>query len=306
MIVLVLLAIVVSVGAGAWAQRRWESSAQRGVERAVHIALTYVLPPCAVIIMARLEVTAGVAVGIGLGYLVLLIVGLIAWFVGSRVLGLARASVGALILAVVLSNTGYLGLPVIFVVLGGDQLGEGIAWDTLISWPMAFIVAFAIGAAFGDHGAVTIKDRLASFVRMPIVWATPVGLLLPDALAPDDLYAAVKVLASSLLPLGFFMVGVQLAAENSAGTFRFPPRLTAPVAVGVGLRMVAAPLLLLGFAAITLDLPEAYHLQAAMPCGINALLAAHTFKLDLSLGTAAIAWSTTLAVVVGGALLVVA
>ena len=76
-----------------------------------------------------------------------------------------------------------------------------------------------------------------------------------------------KLLASSLLPLGFFMVGVQLSAEGEHGTFRFPPPLTAPVATVLGLRLAAAPLLLLGIAAAAVSVPEAYHLQAAMPCG---------------------------------------
>ncbi len=64
----------------------------------------------------------------------------------------------------------------------------------------------------------------------------------------------------------------------------------------LGLRLVAAPLLLLALAAPLIELPDAFLLQAAMPCGINTLVVAHAYDLDLRLAAGAIAWSTALAV----------
>ncbi|WP_353865032.1 hypothetical protein [Svornostia abyssi] len=43
-----------------------------------------------------------------------------------------------------------------------------------------------------------------------------------------------------------------------------------------------------------MSVPDAYHLQAAMPCGINALIVAHVYELDLRLTSSAIAWSTAI------------
>ncbi|MBJ7520374.1 MAG: AEC family transporter [Solirubrobacteraceae bacterium] len=295
MIFAVLVAILVSVGAGVWAERRHGEGAQRAVQRAVKWALWGIIPPIVIVITARLELSSGVGAGIVFGYLVLAAVGLLAWVIGSRVLHLPRSSTGALIVTSILANTGYLGIPLILVLLGGDEVGFAIVWDSIISYPMAFIVAFAIGAAFGDHGASDVRDRILSFfTKNPIPWAFAIGLLLPDAWVSDGLFDAMKILASSLLPLGFFMVGVQLSAEGEHGTFRFPPPLTAPVATVLGLRLLVAPLLLLGIAAATVSIPDAYHLQAAMPCGINALIVAHVYELDLRLTSAAIAWSTAI------------
>ncbi|UUY04553.1 AEC family transporter [Svornostia abyssi] len=167
--------------------------------------------------------------GIVFGYLVIAAVGVLAWLIGSRILQLPRSSTGALIVTSILANTGYLGIPLILVLLGGDQVGYAIVWDSLISYPMAFIVAFAIGAAFGDHGASDVRARILSFfTKNPIPWAFAIGLVLPDAAVPDWLFDAMKLLASSLLPLGFFMVGVQLSAEGEHGTFRFPRRSPHP------------------------------------------------------------------------------
>ena len=67
--------------------------------------------------------------------------------------------------------------------------------------------------------------------------------------------------------------------------------------VAVVLRIVVTPLLLLAVAAPLLALPKAFLLQAAMPCGVNGLVIAHAYGLDLRTTAAAIAWSTPLVLV---------
>lgn len=67
----------------------------------------------------------------------------------------------------------------------------------------------------------------------------------------------------------------------------------------LGLRLAVAPLLLLGLAALTVDVPDAYLVQAAMPVGINMLVVAHAYNLDLPLAVSALAWSTTIAIAAG-------
>lgn len=295
MIFAVVAAIGLSIWAGVRAERRYGEGAQRGVQKAVRVALWGLIPPIVIVITARLQFSSGVGIGIGYGYLVIATVGVLAWLIGSRVLRLPRASTGALIVTSILANTGYLGIPLILVLLGGGQVGYAIVWDSLISYPMAFVVAFAIGAAFGDHGASDMRERVTSFfTKNPIPWAILIGFLLPDAAIPDWLFHAMKLLASSLLPLGFFMVGVQLSAEGEHGDFRFPPPLTKPVAAALSLRLAVAPLLVIGLTTATVHVPGAYLLQAAMPSGINALIVAHVYELDLRLTSAAIAWTTAI------------
>ena len=46
-----------------------------------------------------------------------------------------------------------------------------------------------------------------------------------------------------------------------------------------------------------IDLPGPYLLLAAMPVGINTLLIAHLYGLDLRLSAQAVAWSTAIAIV---------
>ena len=85
------------------------------------------------------------------------------------------------------------------------------------------------------------------------------------------------------------------------GELDLPPAAGPPVITAVVLRNVVAPLLFLGLSSLIVDVPDAYLLAAAMPCGLNALTAAHGYGLDEGIVSSAIAWSTTF-VLLGAAL----
>ncbi|TML30912.1 MAG: transporter, partial [Actinobacteria bacterium] len=63
------------------------------------------------------------------------------------------------------------------------------------------------------------------------------------------------------------------------------------------LRLLAAPALLYLLALPLIHLPTAYVIQAAMPTGINALVVAHAYGLELRTLAAAIAWGTAIVIV---------
>ena len=63
--------------------------------------------------------------------------------------------------------------------------------------------------------------------------------------------------------------------------------------------MVLAPLLLIALAALTVDVPDAYLVQAAMPVAVNTLVVAHAYDLDRAIAAAALAWSTAIALIGG-------
>jgi len=299
-VIYVVLAVVASVTAGVAAERRSSTAAQRLGRRTLDVMLYVLVPFVTFFNIAHLHITRGVGVGIGLGYAELAVVGVGAWVIGERVLRLSRPATGALICATVLANTGYLGLPLAVALLGVRQLGTAIAFDTLVSAPMLLFVGFAVGAAFGSRAGDTRGERVrAYFARNPPLLAVAAGLLAPRSLAPALLVSASHVVVFALLPLGFFALGINLAAESDEGTVPFPPRLTAPIATVLGLRLLAAPALLLILSALVVAVPEAYLLQAAMPCGINSLIVAHAYGLDLRLVAGALAWSTAVVMVVG-------
>ena len=296
--ILVALAILASTAAGVGAERRWSAGAVRLSQRLIGLTIWGLVPFITLFVVARLHLGSGVGIGLALGYVELAIVATLAYVIGTKVLKLPRPSVGTLILSVLIANTGYLGLPVIAALLGHDALAPAIAWDTLVSGIVLYVFGFAVGAAFGTKAGESPRERLRAFLTgNPIMYAFAVGLLIPDALAPDAIVSVAKFVAAyALLPIGFFILGANLMGEREDGTLDFPPPLSAPVGVALVLRMAVAPGLLAGLSAATVSVPHAYLLQAAMASGINTLIVSHLYGLDLRLAASTVAWSTTIAV----------
>jgi len=190
-----------------------------------------------------------------------------------------------------------MGLAVVGALLGFDHLSEGVVYDALVQQPVFFIGSFAIAAATGTKAGETVRDRIrAFFVRNPPLAAVVLGLLAPDALAPDVLVHAARLLILSVPVLGFFAVGVTLAEEAEEGALRFPPPLTAPIAAAIVVRLLVAPALLFALAAPFIDLPGAFLLVAAMPAGLHIVVLAHIYGLDVPYAAGAIVWTTMVTV----------
>ncbi len=299
---LVVLVVLAATAAGQLAYAHTPHA--QALARATLTLMLYALVPfVAYVNIAHLHVTAGVGAGLGLAYVVLATVGTLAWLLARRVFHLPGPAIGALICVVILANTGYLGLPLVVAVLGASRLPFGIAFDQLVSSPTLFTAGFGVGAAFGTKAGEGPRERLRAFVtRNPPLLAVVAGLIVPASAAPEALVHASHWVVLALLPLGFFVLGVNLAFEHGDG--RWPlPALDRVTVAAVALRMIVAPLLLFALSRATIAIPSAYLLQAAMPSGINSLLVGHAYGLDLRVISAAIAWSTVAAML---AVLVVA
>ena len=293
----VALTVCAALAAGVGVERRFGLRAERGVDRVLDAMLWLAVPFATFFLVARLEVTGGLRVGLGLAVAELLVVAALAWVVGARLLRLPAPATGALMCATALANTGYLGLPATIALLGPGELGAAVAWDALVSGPMGLVVGAAVGAALGTAAGHPTRDRVVAFVtRNPPLWATVLGLLAPEALAPDLLVEAAQLVVIALLPVGFFVVGVSLAAE---GGVRLPPPLTRPVAAAIALRLLVAPALFAALASQVAGIPDAFYLLSAMPSAISALVIAHAYGLDVRLTASAIAWTTTLVLAAG-------
>jgi predicted permease len=291
-VIWIALTIVVAVAGGVAAERRLGERAGTLARSSLKVMLYVLVPPVVFFNLARLEINADVGAGLVLGWVVVVLSGLVAYAVGRR-LRLERREAGALINATLHPNTGYLGLPMTAAILGADHLDEAIAYDVLVGTPTLLLAVFAVGAAFGDRAGDTVSDRVrAFFTRNPPLVAAVLGLLAPDALAPDVLVEASRVLVFALLPVGFWAVGVTLAEDRA-----LPPPLTPHLAAALVLRLVVAPVLYFALAAPFIDLPKAYLLAAAMPTGLNGLVVAHAYGLDLRLAAGAVAWGTAFVLV---------
>jgi predicted permease len=296
-VVLIAAAIAASVGVGVAAERRQPRAAALAARRSLTLMLYVLLPPLIFFNLAAAEIDVEHAAGLGLGLIAVSLAGSLAWLLASRILRLARPQAGAVIATVLCMNTGYLGYPLTVALLGRDQLSTAVLYDVLVSGPSLLLGAFAVGAAFGAKAGEGPRERLrAFFTRNPPLYAAVAGLLAPAALAPQVLVDVSQAIIVAILPIGFFAVGATLAESAERGRLPMPPPLTRPVALAVVFRLAVAPALLVLLAAPLIDLPTPYLLLAAMPTGINSMVVAHAYGLDMEITAEAVTWSTTVVV----------
>jgi predicted permease len=288
-----------SAAAGFGAEHRYAYAAETLARRLMWLVLWVLMPVVTFFNIATLHITANVGAGIAYGWVALAVVLGVAWLIARRVLHLDRPSAGALMCASSFPNSGYLGIPLTGALLGLHQIPNAVAYDTLVSSVSLVTVGFSVGAAFGTVGEAPRERVAAFFLRNPPLWAAVLGLLAPAVLAPDWAVHASRVLVVAILPVGFFAVGVTIAAATEEGESKFPPPLTLDVITAVVLKLTVPPLVVLGLSALLIEVPAAYVTQAAMASGLNTLVVAHTYGLDRRLTAAAIAWSTTIVAVVG-------
>jgi malate permease and related proteins len=296
-VLLIAVAIAGATAVGVWSERRRPLAAGLAARRALTLILYVLLPPVVFFNLAASRIDLNHGIGLAVGIVAVSLASLLAWWVASRVLRLSRQRTGAVVVAVLCVNTGYLGYPLTVALLGRGQLPTAVLYDVLVSSPSLLLGAFAIGAAFGTKAGEGPRDRVrAFFTRNPPLYAAIAGLLAPRALAPHLLVELSQALVVAILPIGFFAVGATLAENAEHGVLPMPPPLSRPVAVAVVTRLAIAPALLILLAAPLIDLPAAYLLLSAMPSGINSMVVAHAYGLDMEITAEAVTWTTAIAV----------
>jgi len=297
-VILLALITLAATVLGVLVERRWSNRAQLLSGRLLEAIVYLLLPVIIFLTVINLKVTSSVGAGLGFGWVGRLVVFGAAWVIEAKVLRLARPETGALMTTASLANTGYLGIPLVALMLGSDKIGLAVAYDTVVNAPAVLLLGFGIGAAFGTKAGETRADRFKAFLtRNPPLYALLLALLLPSSIAPDWGTDLAHVLALGVAPLGFFALGVNLMLEHEeTGVRIFPPPLSTPVVSAVVLRCVVAPATMLLLSSLIIKVPSTFLLEAAMASGINSLVVAHVYGLDMNITVGAITWSTGLVV----------
>jgi predicted permease len=298
-LLLIIAAIVLASAAGIAAERRWPERTGHGSRRALVWILYLVLPPVTFFNLVHVSFDADLGGGIALGWIATAAAAFAAWGIGERILRLSRPQVGALIVCTIVANTAYLGYPMTVTLLGSDRLPEAVAYDVAVGAPALLLGGFAVGAAFGAKAGAGPKQRTgAFFARNLPLYAAILALFAPDSLAPHDLVEISRVLVVAILPIGFFAVGAALMEDAGPGGLRMPPPLSGTTITVIGTKLVLVPVLLYVLAMPLIDLPSTYLLMAAMPSGLNSMIVAHAYGLDLKTTAEAVTWTTMIVVVV--------
>lgn len=296
-VLVTLVLMVAGAGVGVWSEKRRPREAVALARKLLLVMLYVLVPPVIFFNLAAASISVDNGIGIAIGLFNMALIGVAVWFVAARLLRLGRPQTGAVLCAAIVANTTYLGYPLTVALLGRDHLSTGVLFDVLVGGPTLMFGAFGVGAAFGTKAGEGMSERVrAFFTRNPPLYAAVLGLLAPDALAPQVLVDASQILAVAILPLGFFAVGATLAEGAEQGELPLPPPMSKPVALATSGRLVLAPALLMLLSAPLIDLPSAYRLMSAMPTGINALVVSHAYGLDNRIVAETITWSTAIVI----------
>jgi predicted permease len=268
-----------------------------GSRRALTLVLYTVLPAVVFLNLVRADLDQDLLVGIGLGWVTVVVCATVAFAIGSRWLALERPQIGALLCCILVSNTAYLGYPLVAALLGFDELSDAVAFDVGVGATSLLIGAFSVGAAFGTKAGETPRERVRSFFARNIpLYAAALAVIAPEWMAPEWAVDASRVAIVLMLPVGFFAVGAALAEDSEEAELRFPPPFTRETATVVAMKLILMPALLFLLALPFIELPTSFLLLAAMPSGLNAMIVVHTYGLDLKITANALIWTTAIVV----------
>ncbi|MFN8149835.1 MAG: hypothetical protein U0R24_01745 [Solirubrobacterales bacterium] len=292
----IIAAILLSAAAGIWASTATPERATRLSRRSLLVVLYVVLPPTTFFNLTAVEFDTDHAGGIVIAWFAVVIAATVAYLIGSRLLRLPAYVTGAMVTCTLVANTGYLGYPLVAALLGSDKLGEGVAYDIGVGVPALLIGGFAVGAAFGTKAGEGARERSGAFFARNLLYAAIAALLAPDSWAPDIAVDISRVIVVLILPVGFFAVGTALAHDSDEGEVKLPPPITPPTIAVTFTKVLLLPALLYALSLPFIDLPGTYLLMAAMPAGLNSMIVAHAYGLDLETTAEAITWTTALVV----------
>lgn len=296
----VAAAVIVSVLIGLFSERARPEAAADLARKALSFLLYVFFPPIVFVNLTETDFGFGMGAGLLAGLVAIVLVGGIAWFAASRMLGLSRPETGSVIACSVIPNTSYLGFPVVLALFGGEELSRGVAYDVVVGGVGLTLLGFGAGAAFGDRAGSGFGERLRSFfLKNPLLIAAILGLLTPGSLIPDVLVEISWVLVTLSLPVGFFAVGALVAEEQRIGSIARIPGFSPAVVLVTVIRLVLAPALLLLLTLPVTGVPPSYYVLAAMPAGLSSMVIAHAFGLDLRITAEAVAWTTGIVLVAG-------
>lgn len=161
-----------------------------------------------------------------------------------------------------LGNTAFLGVPMIRILLGDEQLAGAVAYDQFGSFLLLCVVATASVAAFEPSSKLfdfklIIKKILSfpPFVSMLLAFALPSTAVLGEGLG------LLQALGSTIAPLAMLLVGLQFYIRIEA-SYRVP------IAAVLFFRVLLAPVIvavLALFFNVDINIANPTIMQSAMP-----------------------------------------
>jgi len=153
----------------------------------------------------------------------------------ARQCGWSRSTTGALLLTVPLGNTSFLGIPMIQMFCGESALPYALLYDQFGTFlALATYGSIVVAMYAGEH-----QPTIGSIVRRVVTFPPFVAIVLALATRrlsyPAPAARLLEMLAATLVPVVMIAVGFRTV-------LRLPRSTLAPLGVGLGIKLLAAPL----------------------------------------------------------------
>lgn len=208
-------------------------------------------------------------------------------FISGRLLGLDRPILMAVVLTAALGNTGNYGLPLVSFAFGEQAL----AFATLF-FVTSTVMFNTAGVLIASLGHMDLKTAAAGVFKVPGVYAVLLAAVLNrfHLVLPTPLARTVELAAGGSIPLMLALLGLELARVQWSHSIK-------PIALSVGLRLVAAPiigLLLAGLFGFEGAARQATVTESGVPAAVTTMVLSTEYGLDTSLVTAMVFVGTIL------------
>jgi predicted permease len=207
--------------------------------QSLNMYVIYVSLPALVLVQVpKLKVSADLWVPVVLPWAMLALSAALVLLLG-KLLRWERGVVGGLLLGVPLGNTSFLGIPFVQALFGPAGVPYAVLYDQLGTFLALAVYGAVVLAFFGGEGKPDAGKILKRIITFPPFLAMVAAFLIRDATPPAAVTAALERIGGTLVPVVMVAVGFQL-------TLRVPKGQVAPMAMGLGIKMILAPLVALG------------------------------------------------------------
>ncbi len=207
-------------------------------------------------------------------------------FITSRVLGWSREVTAVLLLTVPLGNTSFLGIPMIEAFWGTEMVSYGIIYDQFGSFLALSSYGSFILALYSKQKQQSAANILKKVLTFPPFIALLLALILTKPLQQPAIANCLELIASSLVPVVMFAIGLQLK-------IKLPQGQVLPFCCGLSIKLLVAPfaaLLLCHFAGLEGPAARIAVFQAGMPPMVTAGAMAMSAGFAPRLTAALVGW----------------
>lgn len=252
------------------------------------------LPALVILSLSRASFSGSLLLVAIVGWGVLLLAFGLAYLIG-RLMRLPDSQLGVLMVSGSVSNTGFLGVPVVYSLLGDKPsiIAAAVTFDMAVTTIGLYSIGVMILTHFSPSGSAKQDwEPFKHIVRMPLLWANLLGygLMVTGVRLPGFVEFALEKLANITVPLVILAIGAMLRLRALGSKF-------GRMVLIVAFKCLLVPGLMVGVIAltgITGDMARVMILLAAMPSAmVSAVLAAH-YHSDAELAAASVTTSTLL------------